>query len=306
MAGFRVAFGVAFLGLLVFVAPAAAVLVPVPRVAGATSTAAYGINDDGVITGAFTGQDGQLHAFFGTLDGQYTAFDAGTGGTVARAIDDRGVIVGFSNAVSGDAGAQPIFERKPNGEILGVTRSGEQLMGFAFGIESGKDRFAGAYWDPAKHQTVAFRGRGGVWKDNVTVREVHQASAAHGINAQGVVVGAYFRPPMHGFVLHGRKLTTVDYPSPRAVATELEAINDQGHATGQWVDRKGHTHAFLYDIATATFTDIRIKGAADVFAFGIDNNDNVAVDTADDAFVWCRTRAACPSSVRRAPSSAGR
>lgn len=303
MTGFRIA----LLGLIVISAPAAAgVLVQVPPVRGSTSTAAYGINDDGVIAGAFTGQDAQLHAFFGTADGQYTTFDAGTGGTIANAIDNRGIVVGFSNAASGDAGAQPIFERKPNGDVLGVTRSGEQLMGFAFGMENTKDRFVGAYWDPAKHQTVAFRGRDGVWKSDVIIRDVHQASAAHGINAQGVVVGSYFRPPMHGFVLEGRKLTVVDYPSARAVATELEAINDLGHATGQWVDRQGHTHAFLYDTATGIFTDIRVRGASDVFAYGINIDDNVAVDTESAAYVWCKAAEICPSAVRRAPSSAGR
>jgi len=293
MVALRIAlFGFAVAGAV----PAMAVVVAVPPVPGAASTAAYGINDAGVVAGTYTDGQGSQHGFFGTLDGKYTTFDAGTGGTSARAIDDRGVIVGFSNADSGDAAAQPIFERKRNGDIVGVTRQGQQLFGAAYGIESAKNRFVGFWWSSNLHQAIAFRGHDGTWKEDVRIHDVHQASAARGINAHNVVVGGFFRPPMRGFVLQGRRLTVVDHP--HASATELEAINDNGVATGQWVDRQGHTHAFLYDVATATFSDIGVKGASDVFAYGINNKGDVAVTTDKGAYVWCATRAACPSFAK--------
>lgn len=285
------------LGLLA--APAmGATLVPVAPVAGASATTVYAINDDDVVAGSFIGADGIEHGFFGTIDGRYTTFDAGTGGTQARGISDDGFITGFSNSQSGDAGAQPIFERNPNGKIIGVKRAGEQLMGYAYGIENAKNRFVGAYWDPLKHQTVAFLGHKGAWLRDVTISAVHQASAARGVNSTGAIVGGYFMPPLHGFMLSGRTLATVDYPG--AAATELEAVNDDGKAVGQWIDGHDRTHSFVLDTATSEFTDIAVRGAREVRAWSINAAGAVALDTDIGAFVWCAKKRVCAGFSSRA------
>lgn len=277
-------------------APAgASTLVPVAPVAGASQTSVFGVNDDNVVAGSFIDADGVERAFFGTIDGAYQTFDAGTGGTEARGIDNRGVIVGMSNSQSGDSGSEPIFERNPNGKIVGVTRQGTQLFGTAQGLSNADDMFAGYYWDFTLHQSVAFLGRKGQWRRDVKISEVHQASAARAVNSQGAVVGSYFRPPMRGFVRSGRNLITVEYPSPDSQGTELEGVNDAGEATGQWTDSIGHAHSFVYDIATGAFTDITVDGASDIRAFGINSAGAVAVSTDIGPFLWCRKKSACPN-----------
>jgi hypothetical protein len=277
-------------------APAgAATLVPVAPVAGASQTNVFGVNDAAIVVGSFIDADGVERGYFGTIDGAYQTFDAGAGGTEARGIDNRGVITGMSNSQSGDSGSEPIFERKPNGKIVPVTRDGAQLYGAAQGLSNANDMFAGYYWDFALHQSVAFLGRRGQWRKDVKISEVHQASAARAVNSQGVVVGSYFRPPMRGFVRSGRELITVEYPSPDSQGTELEGVNDAGEATGQWTDSEGHAHSFLYDIATGAFTDIIVEGATEVQAFGINGAGAVAVSTDIGPFLWCRKKSACPS-----------
>jgi hypothetical protein len=277
-------------------APAsAAVLVPIVPVANSTSTTAFSINDGNVIAGSFIDQDGVEHAFFGTLDGHYTTFDAGAGGTEARGINDNGIIVGMSNSQSGDTAAQPIFERKPNGTLLSVVRDGVQLFGSAQAINSSENKFAGTYWDFNNHQAVAFVGANGKWRFDVKISEVHQASTARGINSTDAVVGSYFRPPTHGFIRSGKTLTIVDYPASRNVGTELEAINDNGQAVGQWVDRQGATHSFLLDIASNTFTDIKVDGAAQVQAWAINNAGIVTLGSDVGSFLWCARKRDCPA-----------
>jgi uncharacterized membrane protein len=279
-------------------APAqAAGVVPIVPVPGSAATAAYGINDNNVIVGGFVDGGGVEHAFFGTADGQYAIFDAGEGGSEARGISNDGTIVGMSNAQSGDTASQPIFERKPDGTLTGITRAGVQLFGSAQQINTTDGKFAGAYWDFTNHHAVAFVGQNGKWRSDVKISEVHQASAARGINAAGDVVGSYFRPPMHGYLLSNKMLTTIDYPVGRDVATEIEGINDHGQAVGQWMDKKGAMHSFLLDTATGDLTDIKVKGTTQVQAWAINNNGVVAVNTDLGPYLWCAKKRACPAAA---------
>jgi uncharacterized membrane protein len=277
-------------------APApAAVIVPIAAVPNSVSTVAYGISDDNVVAGGFVDGDGVEHAFFGTPDGQYTTFDAGEGGSEARGINSNGIVVGMANSQSGDTAAQPIFERKPDGTLLNVTRAGVQLFGFAQQINTSEDKFAGVYWDFTNHHAVAFVGENGKWRGDVKISEVHQASAARGINGTDAVVGSYFRPPMHGFLLSNRTLTTIDYPAAHSTGTELEGINDNGLAIGQWTDKKGAVHSFLLDIASNSFTDIKVKGATQVQAWAINNNGVVVLNSDLGPYLWCAKKRACPT-----------
>lgn len=54
----------------------AGVLVPLPKVPGSDNTYAIAINNNNVIAGRYVTADGLNHGFFGTLDGNYTTFDA--------------------------------------------------------------------------------------------------------------------------------------------------------------------------------------------------------------------------------------
>ncbi len=271
----------------------AAVLIPVPAAPNSTATTAFGINDSFQISGSYVGaEDGIEHAFFGALDGNYTSFDAGDGGSQARAINNNGYIVGYSNSQNGFTSDTPIFERLPSGKLLTVP----DVFGRAQGIDNAKNRFAGTRWDFNLHQAVAFKGMHGQFRKDVRIPEVHQASEANGINSDGVVVGDYFRPPTHGFVGSGNHMQIVDYPSDQSSGTVMEGINDVGQATGQWVDSSGNTHSFLLDIASNTFTDIAVTGATNVYAWNVNNAGAVAVSSDAGSFVWCKKKSACPSA----------
>jgi len=274
----------------------AAVLVPVPSVPDSSVTTVFAINDSNVVAGSYIGaSDGIEHSFFGPL-GSYTSFDAGSGGSEARGINNKGVITGFSNSQGGNTATEPAFERKLDGKIVDITMSGEQLYGQAQGIAAFGNKYAGTRWDFGEHEAVAFVGRGGNWKRDPRIPDVHQASTAGGINSSGVVVGSYFQPPTHGFMGSGNKLVTVDYPSSDSQGTTLEGINDGGLAVGQWSDSSGNMHSFLYDAATDTFTDINVSGASNVYAWSINTAGAVAVSSDTGSYIWCAKKRECPSS----------
>jgi hypothetical protein len=285
------------LGVAAASAPAgAAVLIPVIPVPNSSATTVFGINDSNTIAGSFVGQDdGIEHAFFGSLDGSYNAFDAGSGGTEARAINNNGYITGFSNSQNGTTADQPIFERRPNGHVEIVTVNGQQLFGRAQGINNSQNKFAGTFWDSGDHEAVAFVGRHGEFLREVRIPIVHQASDGEGINSEGTVVGSFFQPPQQGFVVKGNQILVVFYLSDQDAGTTLEGINDNGQAVGQWVDESGNFHSFLLDIDTATFTDILVPGATNVRAWNLNSAGAVTVDSDAGAFIWCARKRDCPA-----------
>ena len=286
-------------------AASAAVLIPVVPVAGSTATNAFAIDDDGTIAGSYLDQDGIEHAFLGPLDGKhYTTFEGGDNGSQARGINTHGFVTGIANAQSGDPVVEPIFVRNPNGRVGAVTRDGTALTGSIAGIDNAKNRFVGGYWDQAKQRMVAFIGAKGKWTHDLKISAAHKSSVARGINSVGIVVGGYTTPPSHGFVLSGKTLVTVDYPSADATGTELEAINDNGKAVGQWLDTAGRAHSFVYDTVGASFTDITVQHAKQVRAWAINAAGAVAVVTDKGSYIWCANKRACVSP--QAPSSGDR
>lgn len=271
-----------------------AVLVPVPSVPKSTVTTAFAFNDNDVVAGSFIGaNDGVEHAFFGTLDGNYTTFDAGSGGSEARGISNDGTITGISNSQSGTTATEPIFERNPSGKLLQVTMSGQQLFGLAQGINR-HDKFVGYYSNTQTAATQGFVGRRAKWLADVNPPTDYEFAGALGINDANVVVGYFFAPPLQGFILDGKKLTVINYPSSKATATILNGINDKGLVAGQWVDTNGFQHSFLYSSGTASFTDIKVKGATVVRAWAINSAGAVALSTDIGSFIWCEKAKQCP------------
>jgi len=246
-----------------------------------------------VITGSFIGaNDGIDHSFFGSLDGNYSTFDVGTGGSEARAINNNGYIVGFSNSQGGFTSNEPAFECAPRGKVLNVTIDGQQLFGAVHGINNSENEFVGMRWDQGNHRAVAFAGRRGRWKHGVRIPAVHQASTAGGINSSEVIVGSFFEPPMHGYIVNRKTLTVIDYPSADNQVTSLEGISDKGRIVGQWIDSQGNTHSFLLDVAANT--DIQVNGASNVQAWDINTAGAVAVSVDVCSFIWCARKRQCP------------
>src|SRR5215469_16137760 len=123
------------LGLLAFPAAShAATLVPVTPPSGAVQTIVFGINKHGVIAGAWIDSSNVTHGFIGPLNGNYTSFDYGgtSTGTVPRALDDDGNIVGFATGPNLFVGTE--FLRQADGTIVTFETNGVPMDGVAQGI----------------------------------------------------------------------------------------------------------------------------------------------------------------------------
>jgi hypothetical protein len=276
-------------------AATAATVVPVAPVPGSTATNVFGINDSNVIAGSFIDGSGVEHGFFGPANGTYTTLDAGSGGTQARGINNDGYIVGFSNSQDGDSSSQPNFERLPDGTMQTVQISGQPVDGQANGIANGTNKFVGGRWAHLQQHLVAYLGSSGHWHRDINVQALHESTEANGINTHDDIVGDYTFPPTHGFIENRSHFAIVDYPGDTEGTTSLNGINDRGHAVGQWLDTSGNWHSFLFDKHTATFTDIKVKGAASVQAWGINTAGAVSVTTDIGSFIWCKKASSCPA-----------
>jgi uncharacterized membrane protein len=290
VAGFAVAvFGVVSAG--------GAVLVRVPSVPHSTATTAFGINDSNVIVGSYVRKgDGLERGFYGPVGGPFTGFDAGPGGTRALAISNDGHIVGYSNSQAGETDTQPVFERGPGGAIRTVMNGSAPVYGAANGIANATNAFVGDFWDWGDYAIGPFRGRHGQWRHEISLGGF-QFSAATGINSAGLIVGFGATDRVHGFVLGKRgRIALVDFPWQKTDATELHGVNDNRQAAGQWFDIYNKPHAFLLDLATNTFTEIKVPRAQQVQAWGINSAGAVAVTTDRGSFIWCAVPSSCPSS----------
>ena len=99
----------------------AATLVPVTPPVGAVQTLVFGINKHNVIAGAWIDANDVAHGFIGPLNGSYTSFDFGgtSTGTLPRALDDDGNIVGFAEDPSFSIGEEFLRrEAEPAGGLL--------------------------------------------------------------------------------------------------------------------------------------------------------------------------------------------
>jgi probable HAF family extracellular repeat protein len=67
--------------------------------------------------------------------------------------------------------------------------------------------------------------------------------------------------------------------APDGVSTFLKAVNDSGLAVGTWYGERGDSHAFIYDIASQTFTDMEPYVGHEPSWGGDVNNHGVVVGT---------------------------
>lgn len=279
----------------------AATLIPVPLPAGATGAAVYDINDNNVVTGFYVTSDNVQHGFFGTLDGQYTTFDAGGPNyTNGRGINNAGVIMGITDDGKGDA--LP-FERATDGTITFVTTAGGQSM--AQGVAGGINRqgtFVASGWNSDFSQYNGFFGKNAAFTKAINLSE--GKTFPRDVNDHKDVVGFYLSPSdqeYHGFMLKKGVVTTIDYPDDRSTGTTLYGVNNSGLISGGWSDAKGLPYGFIYDPSTGMFTSLHephVKHGKFAQAFGINDAGLVAVNfvAADGPFIYCpRKPSKCPS-----------
>jgi probable HAF family extracellular repeat protein len=293
---------VACVGLLA-AAPAIAKgsLYTLPLVSGSTETIAFGVTDDLNITGFWLNSSGIENGFVGPADGSnYATFnDDPTGGTQPRGINKKGYVTGIDDVSSGNPLDYIPYERSPDGTITDVTMDGTALNYLVQGINK-KGVFAGSY-ENSSSQILGYTGKNAAYKKGITLPGITTtAVAGRGINDKGDIVGWYEDSSgvQHGFLLSGKKATTIDDPGG---ATNLEGINNKGEISGLYTDTSGNRHGFTYDIAKKKFTELTVSGATYVEVWGLNDKGVVAIDGEGTngfvGYLYCPTAKDCPSGA---------
>ena len=222
-------------------------------VPGATGTQVNGVNDGGVIEGAFTGASGQ-HGFVDGPGGLVRFDFPGTSGvTQAFAIDNAGDVVGV---YADDAGASQGFLRSRSGTITalpsppgagsgsgqgtfpsGITDSGE-IVGFYVGADGVAHGYAQS---PAGRFTVINAPGAGDGPG--------QGTFLFSVDDRGVICGGYVTPGNveFGLVDQDGRLTSIDDPAtPRGAAGGTDADGfAHGVVVGDYIGQQGSERGYL-------------------------------------------------------------
>jgi uncharacterized membrane protein len=130
----------------------------------------------------------------------------------------------------------------------------------------------GVYTNNSTHMSMAFRYQNGKFTD-IPGPKGAIASEAVGINDKEDIVGYYEDSShvWHGFLLKGKKYTTLDVPG--AATSYADGVNNQGHIVLFWFDSSG-CHSSLYK--DKKYISIDVPGTKNPHANGINNEDDVA------------------------------
>jgi hypothetical protein len=109
------------------------------------------------------------------------------------------------------------------------------------------------------------------------------------INNQDVMVGQYQdkKGSLHGYILNGKKLTTVD--DPKGTNTAVSGINFNGaiNVVGFYLNSSGSPVGFRYTPKTKQFTDIPgPKGALSLYTGGMNDQGWIVGDYKDSSGVY--------------------
>lgn len=284
----------------------AATFIPVPAVPGSVYTVVQSINDDNVVSGYYEATAGGVHAFYGTLDGNYTTFDFDSvnyPGTEANGINNKGEIVGIANYAAGDPSDVVEFERDVNGTMSRITYQGTPIGGIVGGINS-KGVFAAENRDEEGNIT-GYTGKKANATNTVDLGFTAVRVRPRGVTPSGDVVGYTLvtnGSGYQGFILHDGTTTLINYPDESAVATLFEGVNSKGIVTGIWNDADADEFAFSYDSVNATFKRIRVPHFPLSVAGGVNTAGLIAVEgynfnfSAMAPYIYCPKRAAkCPA-----------
>jgi hypothetical protein len=281
-------------------------LYTLPMVSGSTETIAFGVTDNLNVTGFWLSSSGIENGFVGPADGAgYTLFnDDPTGGTQPRGINKKGYITGIDDVGSGVVTDYIPYERSPDGTITDVTKDGTPLNYLVQGINM-KNTFTGSYEDNSG-EIFGYTGKNAQYKKGFTLPGITTTGVAgRGINDKGDIVGWYADSSgiQHGFLLSGKKATTIDNPGG---TTNLEGINNNGEISGLYTDVSGNRHGFTYDIKKKKFTELTVPNSTYVEVWGLNDNGVVAIDGENTSgvfvgYLYCPTAKVCPKGGARSP-----
>lgn len=236
---------------------------------GGTLTTARGINNQGVIVGAYRTVPPR-HAMLiraGKFIPLAKKSALATNYSEAFKINGRGDVVG--EYIGNDGFTHGFLLHK--GVVTTLDFPGASDT-YAFGINN-----AGTVvgeWDllDSSGRLVAYHGF--VWR-NGSFNELNFPGSADtailGISSHGDLAGVWdagvANPTGHGFVCSKGYCSSFDVPFAGVTVTQADDINAHGQIVGAWIDSTGMTHAFLKD--RATYTSFDYPGAATTLAWGI-------------------------------------
>jgi hypothetical protein len=290
-------------GLMLSAAGASAgILVPVPAFPGATKTFVYGINNNNVVAGRYQGSDGIDHGFFGTLDGNYTAFDFPGGSSFVNSINDAGDITGYAEVPDPNC---PIFGcqyvRKADGTMVELKKGHTPLDGQAEQIVRNKS--TGERWfvdDQGQTQTVGYLARNAKWQSDISL-PIDGAERVHarGLNKKGESVGYFSDSNLDtepAFVIKDGTASMVQYTgNPDNFVTIFAGLNGTGKIVGSWSSIDGtEGQALIYETSNDTFRVIDVPGETVTFARQVNDAGVITVDGASSAYIYCTHKKLCP------------
>jgi hypothetical protein len=273
-------------------------------VTGSTSMSIFGINDQNTVAGDYVDTAGLTHGMTGpfTNDGTgYTSFDDSGGTTQPRAMNDNNYITGF------DTGTLTPWERYPSGKIKNIVdKKGNPLNQLAQGMNSA-NVFAANSDNATTGLSFGYTGSKAKEKKAFKLSIANNGYAGRGIDAAGDIVGWFIDTTtnlQHGLLIIGGTATQFDVPN--ATYTVMEGLNDKGMASGQFEDSSGVIHGFILDIATSKITQLDAPGATLTQAWGINNNNVVAVSSSVGSFAYCVSKKNCPTAAGVIPGQSGK
>lgn len=249
---------------------------------GGKTSAAYRINDQGVVVGEASTASGEMHAFVwqnGIMK------DLGVAGetSAAHGINSRGEIVGVASAknVRGGAVLWSSGQRHFLGD-LGPSGSGStgisindngQIAGVSSGFASNQGVVRGVYW------------QNGTIIDLDTLGGLH--STANAVNDQGVVVGwsEIADSSTVAFQWQNGMMKQLGLLPGASVGPgtggQAEAVNDSGQVVGTSPTSSGNMHAVIWNNGEITDLNSAISNTSGIVlarAMGINNSGQIVVE----------------------------
>ncbi len=250
---------------------------------GGNLTTARGVNDHGVIVGAYR-ITSPRHALM-IQAGQYIPLAPETilGANVSEAfkINDRGDVVGVYADDSGFAHGFLVHK----GVLTTLDFPGASDK-YAYGFNA--PGTVVGYWDLLDPNGNLLAYHGFTWKAGTFTQFDFTSAidtALFGVNASGDLVGAWdpgiTSTVENGFVCAKGRCASFDVPFQGAIQTQPDDINANGKIVGTWVDAGGAEHGFL--VVKGNFTSFDFPGAMDTAPFGINAADQIVgrYDNAD-------------------------
>lgn len=258
---------------------------PINVPGGSPDSEAYGILNNGTISGIYADSNFIYHGFIS--DGAtFTTVDSplapAGGGTNLFAGNHLGVFAGgyYDSSNNYTAG---FYDSNTQTWSYLPSPAPSAVFNLAGSITDSGIVFGN--WADNTAQTFlhgwAFQGGTYTFFDAPSIDPNGFGTFTYGANNAGDLVGAYqdINDDIHGYLRHlDGTFLTIDFPG--AVNTELFGINNAGVMVGRYRDANGIRHGFID--AHGVFTTVDDPNAVNTLLLGINDNGDLAGYTADD------------------------